>query len=768
VAGQGAVKVYARVFGVLLLAVAAAAAGLWLAEKTLPPAEEPKTFLEPTEAEIAEPRTEGAVVEPPRSEPAEQQTTAYDPPLYFFAHTAPGADLGAVADEVEMAARNGIHRYVVSLELPWPNEVGVSEARLEPLEIVVRRDPKASALVRVAFDPPRAWLDAHPEAAVRAGEQRGPYASLASSAWLDAAKGAFDRLAQAVADAGLEGRVAGYVIACLEKGAWHSTGGYDTCDANVAGFRAWLGERYGTDEALREAWAAEDATLEAAGIPEETDANDALHVFFAVPAEARYADFLAYTSDITADAIATLAAHVKGTCAPDTLVLAPYGYTFELLRNDAGHFALMRLMANDIDGFVSPVSYADRGLGGTGGFMGPISSAREHGKQWYLIDDTRTGIIRDGSTGEITPAKGVRVDDVYNVQARNFAAALVHELGVFWADPYAEGELHDEALWKRFGAMRTVYAQRYGESGFHARNGTKLRVNASPGILADVTLGVVADEASRFYQRCDAKLNEHVLRRAADAALRVGVSTRFYLLRDVIDGAAAPCSAYLFLNAFRLTVADRERLHDVLQQTQSAAIWLYAPGYIAETASADNITATVRIPVKPFAEPAKSGSACKLQGIWFGEGSVLGEPAEWSPLFYIDDEEANVLANYEESGRPSAALAFLDEGWVSVYVAEPAVSPALLREILHILDRRLNLRKAGQPTYDTAHLGRDLLAIHAASAGDRTIQVAQPCNVRDLLENEVGWQRKTSFTLPLNTGETRVLQFTPVEDQSYY
>jgi hypothetical protein len=39
------------------------------------------------------------------------------------------------------------------------------------------------------------------------------------------------------------------------------------------------------------------------------------------------------------------------------------------------------------------------------------------------------------------------------------------------------------------------------------------------------------------------------------------------------------------------------------------------------------------------------------------------------------------------------------------------------------------------------------------------------CNVQDLLTPEIGWPRKRTFSIPLKTGETRLLKITPVEEE---
>ena len=145
----------------------------------------------------------------------------------------------------------------------------------------------------------------------------------------------------------------------------------------------------------------------------------------------------------------------------EPMILVPYGYSFESLHSASGHFALELLLESDVTGFISPVSYFDRGLGGVGGMMGPFDSARLRDKQWYIIDDTRTGVERSEDTGEFERIKGIRAEDVYEVQRRNFAMALTYDLGLIWSDPQGEGWLNDEQQWVQFGKLKDIYSKRH-------------------------------------------------------------------------------------------------------------------------------------------------------------------------------------------------------------------------------------------------------------------------------------------------------------------
>jgi len=386
--------------------------------------------------------------------------------------------------------------------------------------------------------------------------------------------------------------------------------------------------------------------------------------------------------------------------------------------------------------------------------MGPVDSARCHGKLWILLDDTRTGVTWDSSTGAVKYMQGLRTEDIYNVQSRNFAAALTHGLGLCWIDPHGEGWLHDPKTWQLFGAMRGAY-----ECVLTERSSGETLFN-------EPTLLVVVDERSPLYQPCDAELNRRVLDQVREAVLRAGVPTRFCLLSDVLERKAPRASVYLFANVFHLTGAERQQLHELLEGGLAAAIWMYAPGYIAEEGDVRNISATTGIETAAFDEPAQSGSICDLSGRYVSGGEVFGDPLIWDPLFYIAADDTNVIAKYAQSEKPSVALEFFESGWASIYVAEPALPSGLLRELLFILNEHLYFRDSPQLTFDTAYFGNGVLAIHAKADGQRVLDLGERYATQDVLDPEVGWPLRQFITFSMKAGETRILELTSPKDQA--
>lgn len=702
-----------------------------------------------------QPTAPGAVAaslpEPEEEEYEAAEAPAFDPPLYFYAGLPAGGDMSVVSAEAALAAGAGIHRHMLAVPLPWPDPAQGAAAALERLDALFAADPEGKAVVCVDLNPPASWLERHPTATVTVDGVPQPFACVASEAWLADARNALTALLQAVRERYAPERLLGCMIGGLESGRWYRDGGYDACQDNVIGFRRWLRLRYANDDQLRKAWADDAETLEGAGVPENLD-PDTEEAFLTLPEMQRHADFLQYTSEAVADAIAVLAAHVKEQAGPGLQVFAPYGYSFEIESNADGQLGFAKLLDSPVDVFVSPVSYADRGVGGAGGYMGPIDSALEHDKQWLLIDDTRLASATDPADPDAAPLAPA-ADDVLSVQRRNFAAALCRGVGLAWADPEGAGWLNDADTWNRLGRMRSAYAALYA-----APEGETETV-VQP-LYEHAALAVVVDEASRFCERPGDRLGV-LLRQYHTAALRAGLPVQFYLLQDVLRDTVPPASVYWFVNAFRLTPEQRARLHEILQREKAAAVWSYTPGYVGEGVSVENIAATVGMSVTAFKNGGQSGSAYDLAGKWIAKGDTFGTTERWDPLIWIDDEKANVLARYADSKKPSVGLVYREDGWRSVYAAEPAMTPAMLREILTLLEEHIYFRKTPPVTFDAAYFAPELIAVHAVEAGDRPIDFGQVFDVQDLFDPEAGWPRTRLINLTLYPGETRVLRLQP-------
>ena len=143
--------------------------------------------------------------------------------------------------------------------------------------------------------------------------------------------------------------------------------------ADTSAWRAWLRARYRTDAALQAAWhdpAATLATRRRARRPRARRASP--NGILRDPAtEKPLIDFAEFQQQAMADLVCELAHAVRQASHGRKLVVFFYGYLFEfgtirLGPATCGHYALRRVLdCPDIDVLCSPISYFDRGIGGS-------------------------------------------------------------------------------------------------------------------------------------------------------------------------------------------------------------------------------------------------------------------------------------------------------------------------------------------------------------------------------------------------------------------
>ncbi|HQE82586.1 MAG TPA: hypothetical protein PLM14_06265 [Candidatus Hydrogenedentes bacterium] len=709
------------------------------------------------EGDAQAPQAEEALVEIP--EPVHWP----EPPIYVYLGQAEPEILKAKVRQAaaEMPRDDGaavrLFRFAVEAPLPWPEHGMAADTALAAVGAIAEACPDAEIILSVALDPPTAWLEANPDAVMTIGEEKQPFVSVASKKWREAALGNLASLVKTMENAPGGPNVTGYVLRCLQNGFWIQPEGYDRSEANVTGFREWLTVRYETVEAFRAAWNEKDAAFETAPVPKEIRGGDAHTVFHRFPGERRNIDYLRYVSENIADTLALLASQIKATGGHDTRVLAPYGFAFGPTTNCAGHAALNLLLDSEIDGFVSPPGLGDYGIDKSGGILGAVHSALRHGKSWFLLDDTLANASAQAESDEAA-AKQLRqrLDHV-------FAVAVTQGMGLLWRIPVDTQESPTENSWHTLKSLKTLYSP---------ITEAKPADGMTPfGRNENLLMTIVLAETSRFNQVCDTALNADLLQTLPSNVLRMGVPTQICLLGDLLAGTVPVTPCYLFLNTFHLPQENREALHALLRDTGATAIWVYAPGYCnGEANAAANIAATVQMTVKPLDKPVPSGSVVTLGGAWIPTGTQFGDGVAWSPSFYIEDDDVNVIARRTGSDKASVAIAFLgdeadEKSWTSVYCAEPVMPVGLLREIFRTLEVFQYVRSAPPASEDFYYFGRNSLAVHAGASGERIIDLGGVYKVQDLLDPAVGWSEKRLMTVPIEAGQTRIFKVMPVPEE---
>lgn len=647
--------------------------------------------------------------------------------------------------QVKMAAAEGIHIHSFGIAMPWPKPgeapdfAGVDAV----LERVIDADPEALLLPRFGCDPPGWWYDAHPEDALQFDDgSRGPVC-VASEKWRAEMLGNLRALVEHC-EARYGEHMLGYHPCAQHTGEWFYPKTWEArhCGFSPAmqrGFSGWLRAKYGTEEALRGAWADSDVTFETVTVPTVEERNTASLGLFRDPArEQKTVDFFEYLQVAMVEPLELIAATIKDACARKKLVTLFYGYYFEISGlplgpQTSGHLALARLLeCPDVDIVCSPISYGDRGLAGIGAFMVPVDSVREHGKLWLNEDDTRTFLTpEDAGYG--------RVDTLEHTQwvhQRNFSRLLPRRLACWYMDLGGEGWLADERIWQNIGAMRAIYEEELDRPAAW-----------SPEVA------VIVDEVSPFYLATNATVTRPLASQFRTQLYRMGVPFSQYLLSDLVAGRVPGHKVYIFIGCFRLNGAQRKVIANAV--SGKTAIWMYGSGFLDEGPDARHIADLTGMGVRGveggaaamIAPEMRSPLCAGLPETAFGVQAVL------EPLWYVDEGAGMEVIGRFPDGSPGAAVLRPSEGGLSIYIGTLTVPARLLRNILGASGVHLYLDSGDVLVTDGA-----FLSVTASSAGEKTVRLTEPSVVRRILPEPalLGSGSAFTFTESFAQGETRM------------
>ena len=527
-------------------------------------------------------------------------------PYFFFVNAETARDGETVEAQIREAAANGIHLFSGVMYLPLRNAYGDrSFGAIDALvQQILTADPDGYVLPRLQFFPTNFWARTHPDQMARPvngdGGEEGDVSLASTEFWADCAD-ALEALTAHFADPSTPGgdRVLGFH---LDRGEWFydAAAGYDLSLPNQTAFQNWLRAKYQNLYALRAAWHDADVTWEDAGIPDWPGQTVAVKKtdtpLYAARREGRWPDYAQFASDLVADIIAGLASAIKTLSQGKLIVAASYGYTLEFAgRNDSGHLALGRLLQSpDIDIVAGPNSYAGRGAGSPAAFGAPLDSVTLHGKLWLVEDDTKT-FLADEETDDTYNPKIASGADTQAIHQRHFGAALAHRAGVTWMDLWGQGWLNSPDIWRELGGL-TAQATRWEQ--------------VAPAKTPAPDVAVLVDEASLAYLKNDPNgLGTHLVGRTRDLLLRTGGSVGFYLQSDVTRADFPDSKLYLFLNALRLTTAERQAIRERLQKPGKTLAWLYAPGVFDENGpSSEEVGEVVGMALRPQPWNSRGGS----------------------------------------------------------------------------------------------------------------------------------------------------------------
>lgn len=680
------------------------------------------------------------------------------PLVAFFGNTDMNPRHAVIEREFRMAGREGIHLHslISSPALRSAETDGKKYLDLKnDLMTAINADPDGFILLRVnvgRYGNTRGYADSE---LVRFASERavaGPMVSIASDLWLsDAKKMLQDLVAFIRNDPTYSKRIIGYHLDC---GEWFQhmfrENGLDVSEANSRMFRTWLAAKYATDAALREAWGESGVSLATAVVPPDLPGNRSFvpepRTLLLHPSDRRFIDYLDYVSDLVADRIAQLAAAVKQASAGESIVIAFYGYHFELADPQSGHFSLRKLLASrDIDGLSGPLTYLDRNFseqvypqqapGSTGAFMSPVDAVQRAGKIWFNESDNRTVINRTGSaTRHDTYLVPIRtVPEILEVHKRDVGAVMIRGAAVCFVDLWSVGWLDDPAIWENAGKLSRLYAA-------YAQTRTAPRYEAA-FLVDEKALSLVAQPTDSAYS---------LLRSQRYDIYRAGIRFGLFTVEDLTEGRLPDAKLLFVLDPFRISAEKSEKILAAAAAGGRTIVFVYgfgetSPADIARLTGMEIHSATARGSVRMI--PAAAAAAFGLRADGF-----FGADVQATPRWFVARGADAVLGRFQDSGKD--AFAVKDNGaFRSVFYGGMRLDAEVIRALVRYAGGHVFL-----DTDDVVMANDDLLVVHASRPGMKTVRFPAATDVHDYFTGT--WSLGvTSIRIDMKEAETRYLFF---------
>jgi hypothetical protein len=656
------------------------------------------------------------------------------------------------------------------------------------LERVLAARPDALVLPRINLGTPRWWLDAHPEEMELLGHGSPlyqqpnrnptlppdrPFPSLASPRWRTDMGEALRRFLRYVDSSPYGPHIAGYILAGLDTEEWYpwSSGsdqlsGYS--EPTRRAFGQWLQRKYGTVEALRQAWGQPDLTFETVPVPSPAERRDEARGTFRDPAsQMNVIDFYLFYNDLVPETIGHFAAIAREETGMRKAIGAFYGYMYEFGGDpEYGHNALAAFNRSPhLDFIFVTASYSGRASGSGGDYArGPALSVQLHGKLWYHDNDVVSFLAPS-----VMARAGMTSDAEWH---RN----LEHHLAVLG---YTDTPLGTRWMYRRsmgFALCLGAYESYFDLHGGYYDHPELMDEVAVLNRLADSAAGldrssssqilIVSDEPSCSYVTFRNQLLSSTLMNTQQQLIKVGAAADHVLLSDLDRLDPTPYRLVVFLNTYHMAGAQRQWVRDRLMRDGRHLLWCYAPGCFEDTTY--SLAATARltgIPIRAPRDPAPMPLRIHVTDPRTGmPGEVVDTGAGSGTPFTVDPTEQGagleVWGRCPDTDQPVFVRRQM-ENWVSWYTVTSVLPPKLYRFLaleagVHVFNQR----------DDTLYANRSFLTVHANGNGPRTLRFPGPATVADAISGESLLQGGREVEISLQHGETRILRWAVSESSA--
>lgn len=651
-------------------------------------------------------------------------------------------------------ARAGIHLYCDWFGTSRASDLGhVAPDRYDYSDFdryfaaILDIDPQAYFLPHVGITGPLWWQQMHPEELCQF-ENGGPGpTSFASELWKREMGEDLRRLIAYLRRSPYADRIIGYAFYNGYTAEWQMWGTWessrdDYSQPALRAFRNYLTARYQTDSRLRQAWNDPQVTLTTAQMPRADRRRPGGPQVLRNPkTEHQAVDFYEFISNMDADAILHFAHIVRNATEGKALVGTYYAYltAHGINQQDSGHLEAKRVFDSpDIDFLMSPPNYWYRKPGEAATFMSATDSFRLRGKLWLDESDHRTHLTDPGAGY----GRAENLHETLGVYWRELAEVLTKRAAVSWFDMsggwFSDPQILD-AMRRGHEILRNSLAQRTP----YARQ-----------------VGVFVDPRSFYWMRPTDANTALDLYQVATMP-QSGTPWDFLLLDDIAEPWMPDYRLYVFLNAFYVTPAQRDAIHQKLKRNHATALFVYAPGYLGpEGESLLAIEALTGIRIARL-EGQGHPQVRLATGDPLAKGLQADRPIGVErlavvPVFYADDPKARVVGRLVESDRPGLVVKQLD-GWTSVYSAAIELPPALMRNLARMAGAHIWLESD-----DALYADAQVAAIHAATDGVKQLELPSQFRVRELISGKSLDIHGRTIRVPMKRSETVLLRLEPM------
>lgn len=488
-------------------------------------------------------------------------------------------------------------------------------------------------------------------------------------------------------------------------------------------FRKWALERYGSLDAVNQAWHTAFPDENAIVIPTISVRNSRDFGDLRRPTHAQYLiDFQEFFSYVVSEAILHFTGTIKRVSGGKLLTGAYYGYTNFLmssnLSHNTGHYALKRVLGSpDFDIQTAPSRYADRGEGGAGGFMMPEASTALHGKLCVTENDIRT-VHANNPIGKVHTLLGSKA-----VLEREAAACLVSGGTVRWFD-FSHGWINGDKRLAEVGGNIARVRRIVSEAGIKTLDPAN-------------SVAVLSSETATRYTGLHSSLNSQLIGLAYKEFFRSGAGFDCYLFEDIEK--IPPYHSWIFLNALRLNESQRGTIEN-LKKDGNLLIFTYGVDLIGDKeVNAEAMSKLLGFPVtmKRGKNPLKAKATINGVAAEYQFGGAV------DPVFVAQESDGLEVLGRFTDGTPALVRKKTPE-YTVVFSSVPGIPAPILRELLRDGGVRIYNPHQGDVTWASDRL----FCVYTVSGGDRVFPATGSKLVRELL---------TDTVYPVKDGQFRCL-----------